>query len=801
MLTIGTKHLRKRYAYPNNVVDIYSGSVHIWPYVTDTTTGSWVVSLSASPTTVSADGGTVTLTYSASRTITETWVNYSGNTSNYYQTTETESGTCSITTTLGTISGNTLTIPANPNTTIRSITVTATCGSASKSVTITQSAGEEVNEIESQSTTYTISLSASPTTIAAAGGTSTLTYSGTAVTTYYWTDGSTTTSTSSFTPTISGSATGFTRSGNTVTASENTSTSSRSVTYTASYSGATSKSVTITQYGADAPTIESQSSTYVISFSAYPTTFDASGGTSTLTCTGTKTTTYYWSDGDVTTSTSSFTPTISGSATGFTRSGMTVTVAALTSSDEMAESSRSVTYTASYSGATSKTVTITQTDEGLEEEPTISSYGDWIVTISANPTTVDAGGGTSSITRSAQRTVYWSDGSTTTEYGTPTLSISGSATLSGTTVTFAENTSTSSRTATVTATYEGATASITITQEGLENVITYDDWELVGSASTTTIPASGGTSEITAELRRAVYVNGEFDRYESADTTIKVTYDWDGAIMSTTAPHTMTLPENTTSNQIIVEVGLSATYGGKNYYNYDIDIVQEAKALTITGYSDWDIEITASSTDSVDAEGESRTVTVDCSRVVYWSDGTETIEYSDCDLTSSTTWAAISALTVSGDSGTATVTFAENTGSSSRSVTITATATEDSTITSTVTFEQVAPMVYLMLSPDDSMGETEYGLFTDLPQSIRPNVYDMSTGYEQLYYYPSEGLSINGPAAGESAIAYPGDEIYIMRRSDPDQGEEEDTLVALGTFVLLGINQAVYLSFNSIMEG
>ena len=98
------------------------------------------------------------------------------------------------------------------------------------------------------------------------------------------------------------------------------------------------------------------------------------------------------------------------------------------------------------------------------------NYGSWNIAISANPTTIAASGGTSTITASCTRTktpVYTSGstGTATTESATPTLAIGGTGfTLSGTTVTASKN-NVASRTATVTASYSGATSkSVTITQ-------------------------------------------------------------------------------------------------------------------------------------------------------------------------------------------------------------------------------------------------------------------------------------------------------------------------------------------------
>lgn len=107
------------------------------------------------------------------------------------------------------------------------------------------------------------------------------------------------------------------------------------------------------------------------------------------------------------------------------------------------------------------------------------NYGSWNIAISANPITIAASGGTSTITASCTRTktpVYTSGstGTATTESATPTLAISGTGfTLSGTTVTASKN-NVAARTATVTASYSGATSkSVTITQSAGPDGIGY----------------------------------------------------------------------------------------------------------------------------------------------------------------------------------------------------------------------------------------------------------------------------------------------------------------------------------------
>ena len=107
------------------------------------------------------------------------------------------------------------------------------------------------------------------------------------------------------------------------------------------------------------------------------------------------------------------------------------------------------------------------------------NYTEWKIVLRANPTTIAASGGTSTITASCTRTktpVYTSGstGTATTESATPTLAISGAGfTLSGTTVTASKN-NVAARTATVTASYSGATSkSVTITQSAGPDGIGY----------------------------------------------------------------------------------------------------------------------------------------------------------------------------------------------------------------------------------------------------------------------------------------------------------------------------------------
>lgn len=176
--------------------------------------------------------------------------------------------------------------------------------------------------------------------------------------------------------------------------------------------------------------------------------------------------------------------TISG--TGFSLSGTTVSASA---NEITSNRTGTVTITQNESN---KTATISLSQDGDD----VSSYGEWTISVSASPTSVSSSGGTSTITASAKRTVYWASGDVTEETGNPTLSTnlgSLSSSSSPSTLTLGENTSTSSRTATIKATHGGKSATCTVTQAGaeptIEYVFTISPWQV-------NVGASGGTGDI-----------------------------------------------------------------------------------------------------------------------------------------------------------------------------------------------------------------------------------------------------------------------------------------------------------------
>ena len=490
------------------------------------------------------------------------------------------------------------------------------------SCTVTQSAGEITYGA------WTVTISANPTTIAAVGGTSTLTYSAVR---NVLTNG-TVTGTEKATPTISGSATGFTRSGATVTAANNTTTSSRSVTYTATHEG---KSATCTVTQSAGSKQYASWSDWTVTVSANPTTIARTGGTSTITASATRTRTWTWNgvSGSGGTESEKGTPVLSASGTGFSLSGTT-----LTASNNTTTSSRSCTVTATHAGK-SATCTVTQSAGEI-------TYGAWKVTITANPTTIAAAGGTSTLTYSAVRDVLTNGVVTSTEKATPT--VNGSATgftRSGATVTAANNTSASSRSVTYTATHGGKSATCTVTQSAGSMTTDYGNWttsSLTVSASPNPVAASGGNSALSckANQTRSKYTkwNGITTNTTTESQTIAVSASWSKVSgTGSLSGSTVSFDNNTTTS---ARSGVyRASSGGKTA---DVTVRQSAGSVSYTYTFTFSDGLTSTSWSSIAAGGDSKSYSIVSTRVVKWNGvqtGTENVSYSG---SSNVSWASVS---------------------------------------------------------------------------------------------------------------------------------------------------------------
>lgn len=249
--------------------------------------------------------------------------------------------------------------------------------------------------------------------------------------------------------------------------------------------------------------------------------------------------------------------TISG--TGFSLSGTTVSASA---NEITSNRTGTVTITQNESN---KTVTISLSQDGDD----VSSYGEWTISVSASPTSVSSSGGTSTITASASRTVYWVSGDVTEETGNPTLSTnlgSLSSTSSPSTLTLGENTSTSSRTATITATYSGKSATCTVTQTGATPSTTYT---FSVNPYKVNVGSSGGSGSVTIT---------------SYKTVGSSTYDVDYSIDSSTLPSWASFNKST-STFTIQSTTSSTGRTAKVYFDQDESGKRDYAELTQTGYT------------------------------------------------------------------------------------------------------------------------------------------------------------------------------------------------------------------------
>lgn len=249
--------------------------------------------------------------------------------------------------------------------------------------------------------------------------------------------------------------------------------------------------------------------------------------------------------------------TISG--TGFSLSGTTVSASA---NEIILDRTGTVTITQNESN---KTVTISLSQDGDD----VSSYGEWTISVSASPTSVSSSGGTSTITASAKRTVYWASGDVTEETGNPTLSTnlgSLSSSSSPSTLTLGENTSTSSRTATIRATYDGKSATCTVTQSGATPSTTYT---FSINPYKVNVGSSGGSGSVTIS---------------SYKTVGSSTYDVDYSIDSSTLPSWASFNKSTSTFTI---QSTTSTTGrtARVYFDQDESGKRDYAELTQTGYT------------------------------------------------------------------------------------------------------------------------------------------------------------------------------------------------------------------------
>ena len=557
------------------------------------------------------------------------------------------------------LSGNQVLAVNNTTTNARSITVKGSYNgiTSDNSLTITQDAGAKQYASWSD---WSVTVSANPETVANTGGTSVITADAARTRAWTWNGvgGSGGTETDRATPSLSAAGSGFSLSGTTLTAGSNTTTSERSCTVTATHAG---KSATCT---VKQPAGTTGYGDWKVNISASPTTIAAAGGTSTLTCSAVRD---VYTNG-VKTGTETATPVISGSAAGFSLSGKTVSAGNNTST-----STRSITYTATHAGK-SASCTITQSAGNRQ----YASWSAWNVTVSANPATIAASGGTSSISAAATRTRTWTwngvsgSGGTETDRATPSLSAAGSGfSLSGTTLTAGNNTTASERSCTVTATSNGRSAACTVRQSAGSQTTEYGNWttgSLSVSASPSGIGSSGGTSRLsaTASQSRPKYTKwngittGTTTEYRSVDVSSSASWSGSASGFSRSGTTVTVAANGSTSSR---NCTYTASYGGKSGH---VTIHQDGKPADVITYG-YIFTLGAVSGDDVVSTGGTVTYSVTSQKITY-TNGSETSR-SNIGWSASANVSWISA-------GTNSATVSENPTTSDRSGTITLTQNE-----------------------------------------------------------------------------------------------------------------------------
>lgn len=304
-------------------------------------------------------------------------------------------------------------------------------------------------------------------------------------------------------------------------------------------------------------------------------------------------------------------------------------------------------------------------------------YTDWVLDLQTDGTSVEAKGGTRTITANvARRTYKWNNtGTVYSETATPTLSISGSASLSGNQIKFTSNESVSARSATLTASYVGLSKTVTITQQaGAKVYSAWSAWAVSISASTQTIAASGGSSTITtnASRSRTWTWNGVGTTYTETETATPTLSGSAGGF--TLSGKTVTASNNTTTNSRSITITATS-----NSVSKSITITQSAGVKVYGNWSGWTVNISADKT-SIGATGGTATISTSASRTrsytwngVAGSGGTETGNGSP----------TLSKVSGSGSWTSPKVTYGNNTSTSGKSTVIRATidsTTKDITI-------------------------------------------------------------------------------------------------------------------------
>lgn len=720
---------------------------------------AWTVSISASAQTIAANGGSSTITTNASRSRTWTW-NGVGTTH-----TDTETATPTLSGSAGgfTLSGKTVTASNNTTTNSRSITITATSNSISKSITITQSAGAKVYGNWSA---WTINISADKTSIGATGGTATISTSASKTRSYTWNGvaGSGGTETGNGSPALSKVSGSGNWTSPKVTYGNNTSTSGKSTVIRATIDS-TTKDITINQ-SAGAKQYSAWSAwTVNISNSG---NVAASGGSSNITTSASRTRTWTWNgvSGSGGTETGTGTPTLSkvSGAGSFASNKVTY-------DNNTSTSARSTVIRATMDSVT-KDTTVTQ-NAGSK---TYSSWGAWSISLSANVTTIAAAGGNATLSTSATRSRTWQWNGTGTTYtenasGAPTLSkVNGAASLSGSTVSYGNNTSTSSRSSVFRATIDSATKDITISQSaGSKLYGSWSSWSVYCNASSYTVAASGGSVTIYygASRSRTWTWNGVAGSggTETENATPSLSAGSGGGTLSGS---TLSYSNNTSTS--VRRTRVTANYNGAINF---CDIEQRAGSKVYGSWGAWSVNISASPT-NIAAAGGSSTITCSAvrSRQYTWNGVGQNFPETE---NGSPTLSKSGDGTLSGTTSGSKLTYGNRTTTTSRSTTVTATysgVSKSINITQSAGAKSYGAKVYHTkyygTNPDGS------GLdFTGYPYTNEiDTVADANTISISVYYrlYTTQLWTWNGVAGsgGTEIVYYNPDDVNVTNKVNCD---------------------------------
>lgn len=720
---------------------------------------AWAVSISASTQTIGASGGSATITTNASRSRTWTW-NGVGTT---HTDTETAIPTLSGSASGFTLSGKTVTASNNTTTNSRSITITATSNSVSKSITITQSAGAKVY---SNWSSWTVNISADKTSIGATGGTATISTSASRTRSYTWNGvaGSGGTETGNGSPTLSKVSGSGSWTSPKVTYGNNTSTSSKSTVIRATIDS-TTKDITISQ-SAGAKQYSAWSAwTVNISNSG---NVAASGGSSNITTSASRTRTWTWNgvSGSGGTETGTGTPTLSkvSGAGSFASNKVSY-------DNNTSTSARSTVIRATMDSVT-KDTTVTQ-NAGAK---TYSSWGAWSISLSANVTTIAAAGGNATLSTSATRSRTWQWNGTGTTYtenasGSPTLSkVNGAASLSGSTVSYGNNTSTSSRSSVFRATIDSATKDITISQSaGSKSYGSWSSWSVYCNANSYTVPATGGSVTINygASRSRSWTWNGVAGSggTESENGTPNLSVGSGGGTLS---GNTLSYSNNTSTS--VRRTRVTANYNGAIDF---CDIEQRAGSKVYGNWSGWSVNISASPT-NIAAAGGSSTITCNAtrSRQYTWNGIGQNFPETE---NGSPTLSKSGDGTLNGTTSGSKLTYGNRTATTSRSTTVTATysgVSKSINITQSAGAKSYGAKVYHTkyygTNPDGS------GLdFTGYPYTNEiDTVADANTISISVYYrlYTTQLWTWNGVAGsgGTEIVYYNPDDVNVTNKVNCD---------------------------------